>query len=65
MEKIIPQFINVFKLMLKQNKETSEMWFRSFRKRIDLMDGTRDIPSDMPYNLDYTVLDVTIVKMPF
>ena len=47
LEKIIPQFINVFKLMVKQNKETSEMWFRFFRQGIDFMDGTRNMPPDI------------------
>ena len=47
LEKIIPQMISVCKLIVKQNKETSEMWFQFFRQGIDFMDGTRDTPPDI------------------
>ena len=54
LEKIIPQFINIFKLMVKQNKDSSEMWFRFFKQGIDFMDGTTNHPPDieMPSGYD-------------
>ena len=49
-----PQMINVVKIMIKDNKEDSEMWFRFFKQGIDFMDATSNSSCEieMPAGFD-------------
>ena len=53
---IIPQMINVVKIMIKDNKEASEMWFRFFKQGIDFMDGTSNHPPEIQMPTGYDTM---------